>query len=682
MSAPFLPELITLLGVQPRLGRVFRSDEAADDVVLLSDSFWRSAYAGDRNVIGQQLAIDGRPHLIVGVMPPTFKWNVGGDYVAGWRPFDEAAQPSFRGWVSAVIRLRPGLTIEQANRNLRDAVAASPEASYSGVPWDLELSPLDSRSRFYGGMSRPLLVLLGAVGCVLLIGCANIANLLLGRGVFRRHELAVRSALGASRARLFVQLLTEGIVLGVAAGVVAAALAWWSVPLIPRLVPSDLPFFVANALSLDGRLLAFGCVVVATTCVLSSVAAALHGSREAAADLRLGGGWFAGSVRSRSLRFVLQGTQIALAFVLVSGTFLLTRNFVGIMTAHLGYEAKGLVAAGITPPPSRYPDRASRDQFFEDLAERVRQIRSVTAVTFGQAPAGGGGTRVMAEAREDVSHPTSGYEVSDDYFRTAGISLVAGRYFDNRDRLGSEPVCLIDASFATILWPGQVSIGKRLRYGPNTPWMTVIGIVSPIRTAHFVRNSADFQVYWPVAQSSFPSRSLLVRADGDTAPVIQAMRLLVKTLDPSLDLEYPRAVTEDYELVFMSPRFYFVLMVVFGVLGLGTAVVGLYASTTYAVSQRTREIGIRLALGADRDRVKRDIIRETLGPAVAGTAVGLLLAFWLGRYASTLLYQLNPRDPWTLVAAVTLLMGATGLGALIPARRASRVDPASTLRAE
>ena len=676
------PELFTLFGIRPQLGRVFRPDETADDVVLLAEPFWRSVYGARRDVVGQHLMIDGRPHVVIGVMPDTFKWTVGGDHVAGWRPLDEIARPSFRGWVDSVLRLRPGLTIDGAERGLRAAVAASPEADSSGVLWDLELRSLDTRSALLGSMSQPLLVLLGAVGCLLLIGCANIANLLIARGVSRQHELAVRSALGASRGRLFVQLLVEGSVLGVVSGGVAAGLAWWSLPLVPRLLPLDLPAFVANPPAVDIRLLAFGCVTVAVTCVLSSVAAAVQAAREVAHGLRPDAGRSGSARGGRPLRVVLQGVQVALALVLLASTFLFTRNFLGVVTADLGYDSEGLLAAAVTLPKDRYPDRVSRESFLEALLARVRLIPSVHAATVGMSPAGGLGTRVVARGREDVSHSTSVYHVAPDYFRVAGISLVAGRYFDSRDAANSEPVAIVDASLAALLWPGQSGVGQRLRDRPNRPWLTVTGVVSPIRTGWFTLQASDVQLYVPAAQASSESQSLLVRSDAPPAQTFESMRAVLQAMDSGLQLEFSRAVEGEYERSVSSPRFYFVLMFVLGALGAVTAVVGVYASASYAVSQRTREIGIRLALGADPVRVRLELVRETLGPALGGAVTGLVAAFWLGQYVTALLYQVDARDPSTLTGAALLLVTATALGALIPARRASRMDPAATLRAE
>jgi ABC-type antimicrobial peptide transport system permease subunit len=284
------------------------------------------------------------------------------------------------------------------------------------------------------------------------------------------------------------------------------------------------------------------------------------------------------------------------------------------------------------------------------------------------SPAGGNGTRIVAQGREDVSHFTAIYQVAPDYFRVAGIALVTGRTFDQRD--------------VPFLWPNQPAVGQRLRSGTNAPWTTVIGVVSPIKTGFFTLQSADFQMYRPASQSSLESAGLLVRANGDRAATFQSIRSVMKGIDPGLDLAFPRSVDGDYERSLMSPRFYFVLMTLLGVLGVGTALIGLYASSTHAVSQRTREIGIRLALGADRNRMTRDIVLAALGPAVGGAIGGLLVAYWLGQYVSALLYQTDPRDPWTLAGAAILLLTATALGALIPARRASRIDPATTLRAE
>jgi putative ABC transport system permease protein len=315
---------------------------------------------------------------------------------------------------------------------------------------------------------------------------------------------------------------------------------------------------------------------------------------------------------------------------------------------------------------------------------RVRKLQGVTVATYGMSPAEALTTRIVAEGRESESHATSIYVVNPNYFQVAGIALKAGRCFGPEDIQGAAPVVMIDANLAEFLWPGQQAIGRRLRSGPNAAWATVVGIVSPIKTGDFVTRARDFQMYRPVAQSAVSFRGMLARTDTDTdaGPIISAMRSTMTEVEASLDRVKPELVSDAYVDQLGSPRFYLALMTFLGIAGLTTAVVGIYASTNYAVRQRTREIGIRIALGSSRHRATLEMVRGTLRPSLAGTAAGMLLAFWLARQLSTLLYQVDPRDPRMFAGAGVLLIIATILGALVPAARAGQVDPATTLRAE
>jgi predicted permease len=671
------PELIDLLGVRPLVGRSFTEDEVRGGslVVLLAESFWRTTYASDTAVIGQSLRLDGRRHAIVGVMPATFRWGVGGERTVAWTPFDERTErQAAPGWQASVIRLTSGVSPDSAAPQIAARLAQTGAGTV-----DLELHPFDSRRDHFGSARTVLAVLLGAVGFVLLIACANVASLLLARGADRRGELAVRTALGATRRRLIAQLLVEGGTLAVLGGALGLVLTYWGATAIPNLLPSRLQIFQANSPDVDLRALLFCLATVVATTLLCSLIPALGTTRGLAVAVGSPAARVAGSKGGGLLRRGLLAGQAALVLALLCGMGLLAASFLRVVTADPGYDLRGLLAASVNAPEPL--DSGAQRQLLDDALARIRQIPLVSAATFGTPPGGLGG-RVVAEGREDESVYTSVHSVAPDYFLVLGISLREGRLFGEHDTPAAPPAVIVDETLAAFLWRGDSAVGKQVRTAPSAPWSTVVGVVGSIRPPGFAEEPTTFQIYRPATQSEASWRGLMVRSDSDPAHVARLIRQASLSVDDRLTVESLRELQNDYEEMWGAPRFYLVLMSALALFGLVMAGVGLYATASYGVRQRRREIGIRLALGAAPARLARRVIADAFRPVLAGAVLGLALAYLLSRFLGTLLYDTDPLDPIAFGAALAVLLAVALLGAAVPARHAARIDPARTLRIE
>jgi putative ABC transport system permease protein len=685
------PGLVDMLGLDAIIGRRFVAADARPDpaVVMLTEGYWQRAFKSDRSVIGRDLTLNGRPYAIVGVMPASLAYRLGGSQFVAWLPFDEttARLDTSAPYVGAIHRLRPGLTLAAAERELDAAATRLQQAMPAASKWEVDLMPLDSRTSSLGTTRTALFVLLGAVACVLLIACANIANLMLSRVFARQREVAVRAALGATRGRLLRQFLTEGLVLALLGGAGAVVLAWWLVTAAPTLVPGQFGLFRANAAALDGRALAFCGAAVLLTALLCSLVPAFRASRSDITQALEGSSRVAGATPgARRLRLGLQAIEVALTLILLTGAGLLTASFVRMMHTEPGFDVNGLASATVSLPKDRYPLLIAQREFYDTLLSRVKSLPLVHAATYGPPPTGSGGGRFIVFGREQ--NPPAGlgsayvYSIDPDYFSVTGIPVLEGRLFTADDGPGNPPVALIDEHAARAAWPGQSPLGQRFRYSPLVPWLTVVGVVGPVKTKNFTQGTV--QVYTPRLQTLQDrlSGTLTLRANGDPVAAFGAVRAIVRDLDPALTLTPPALSANAYDSDFATPRFYLTLMVALGALALLTAMVGLYGVMNYSVTQRAREIGVRLALGASRGRIQNMVLREALAPVLAGTAAGLVGAWWLSTFLVTLLYEVGPRDPLTFASAVALVIGVAMAAAWLPARRATRVDPVRALRLE
>jgi putative ABC transport system permease protein len=684
------PALLRMLGVPPERGRGFVPDDLrlGSRNVLIADAFWRRAFGADPGILGTSLTIDRDAYTIVGVMPATFSWSVGNRSVIGWLPFDEDAErhrPGSRG-AATLFRIRDDLTMAQARRAAEAAARALPrESGTDGA--GVELMPFDMRPLTLGSARPALLALAGAVGFVLLIACANVANLLLARLVVRRRELAVRAALGASRGRLLRQLLTEGLVLSALGGAMAVALAAWSTRVIPAGVPSDLALFAANPMVVDAPVLLFCLGAVLVMILLCSVVPAWRASRADIVGSLEGSARVAGAGRGAGrLRASLQAVQVALTLVLLAGAGLLATSFVRMVDTPAGYDAAGLASGQLALPQSRYGSVVAQTAFFDELIAQVRRLPSITAATYGPPPPEGLSGRFVPYGQEQQAAnrgELSLYHVDADYFRMAGIPLEAGRLFTSDDGPTSPAVAIIDEHAAKVAWPGESPLGQRFRYSPYVPWITVVGVVGHVKTRSFASSAGTIQAYLPTRQNSSQRyRTLLVRTKADAETAFAPISRIVHQLDPGLDVSHELVVADEYGDAFTTPQFYLVLASLLAGLALIVAAVGLYGVLNYSVGQRSREIAVRVALGARRSHIRRVVVADALGPVVLGSAAGLAGALWLTRFLRSMLYDTTSHDPITYAAVVAGLLVVAALAALVPAIRATRVDPISVLKTD
>ncbi len=696
-------DLLQLLGVQPLLGRWFNQDDGqnGNGAILLAESFWRSSLGADRSVVGRSLVVDGRPHLIVGVMPATFRWSIANEYTIGWRPYleavERAAARNAGDGPNTIFRLRDGLPFAAAERELDLAAERHKREGLTKSQAAVDLIHIDWRDDSVSDTDIALLILWAAAAIVVLVACANVANLVLARQLGRSAEIAVRGALGATRGRIAAQLFTENLVLAGLGGIAG----WWvltlGINLIPRLVPAELRLFAANPLALDARALTACVALVLLATVFCSVPAALRVSSPRGLGAMTPGLRLTGETPSGGrLRGWLLASQVALTVVLLSGSSLLGSSLLRIVTTDVGFNSKGLGYVTLSLPRDRYSTAAATDAFFDALKARVRALPSVRDVVRASPPPAAGlpGGQFVRRGTDDTEaamneegtvkritspRPLRILGVEPDFFRVVGLSLVEGRLFAASDTEGSEPVALLDESSARFHWPGQSAIGKQFRTSALDPsWITIVGVVRDVKLAGFHALTPRTVAYFPAAQLAPPN--LLFRTDGDLRAAIVSVQEIVRAMDPQLDRTDAGAVTDLYGRAYETPRFYTTLMALFAGLALLTSAVGLFGVLSFMVSRRRREIGIRIALGAGRARVRALVVRDVLTPVVIGAAAGLVIALWLTRYLASMLYQITPTDPVSYLAALGALVGVATVAAWLPARSATRVDPAITLR--
>jgi predicted permease len=618
-------------------------------------------------------------------MPPTFRYFVGARTDA-WIPV--AVSDADR----VVARLRPGLTVTQAQQQL-NAALSSPSTTWK--PLAVEIVPSDwmragGAYSLNGRSTRAMLYsLLGAVGLVLAIASANVANLLVSRTLTRQREIAVRGSLGATRGRLTRQFLTEGLVLTLLGGLAALALAWCGVNALPAIMPAEMVYSVFGAASadLDGRVLMFACLTAVITGTICGAAPALRASRPKTAARLLGAGQrVAGpSKTERRLRNAFQTLQVAISVILLSGAGLLITSFVRMVSVPPGFNSNNLSYATLTFPRSMRTS-VTRRSFFDELIQRMRTIPGVTGVAVGPAPvAGYSGAKFLVDEATGLSPNGTvhleHFHVRPDYFHVVGIPLIEGRFFSSEDQQGAMPVAIVSARAAERFWPGRSAIGQRFRRFEGEPPITIVGVVPAVRTIQLPQNGVE--AYLPAAQAG-EMTGIVFRSSGNPVPVIAAVRALVSTIAPGVVVSRIGMVDKLFEEFdpLGSTRFLAILLGLFAVFGLVTAAVGLYGVLSHSVSRRTHEIGVRLALGAGLGRVRWLVLSEVFSPVAVGIATGLLATFWLTRFVESQLFQVAPNDPWVLGAIVTVLVSVCGIAIFVPMRRAAHVEPAEALRVE
>ena len=701
------PDYFRILRVSPAVGRVFGPDEdrtpGAAPVAILGDRLWRRRFNSDPSIVGATIRVNDVPLTIVGVMPAGFAGL--SDKSDLWIPRVMAPRLTYAEYlttpqlfIGVVARLKDGVTLDRANAELAAASAAFPTPrGYDGGTWSA-LAQRAGEARVDATMKRSVLALLGAAACVLLITCANVGGLLLARGRMRRRELAIRMAIGSGRARIVRQLLTESLMLAVAAGGCGAVVAIWSVNLFARYAPAvmwtgrvTIGQFGAPALDLRSLFFALGLTVV--TSVLCGLAPALDTSRTQLADALKEDARSGGAGRRTFKALVV--IEIALAVLLLAGAALLLESFVRIQRLRAGFETDRVLTFWVRPPASRYPV-SEGPAIIERLLTRVQQAPGVDSAAVNRCTPFTGCSRTVLHFTDrpnaEGSEPVVGrHYISADYFRTLGIPLLAGRLLTPDDRSGRPPVTVISDSAARRYWPGENPIGKRVWFGGTTgPFadpahaVEIVGVVGDVKyeAIDWPNSVGRPEFYTSYLQFAFPDTMFIVKTRGPASSVVPSLRRAVADIDSTLPIYDVLTLDDRISLALSRPRFNAALVTGFALAALLVSALGVYGMLSYSVSTRLREIGVRLALGAAPPRIVRFILGEGMRLAIGGVMAGLLGALALGRVTRSLVMDISPTDPLILAAVATVMLAVAGLAAFLPARRASGVDPLVVLREE
>jgi putative ABC transport system permease protein len=690
------PDFFPTLGVAALAGRTFAAEEGPEGrnaVAVLSFTLWQRRFAGDAGLVGRAIQINGRPVTVIGIMPADARlflkrWSLTGKPADLWMPFAfTAAQREPRGrFMSAIARLKPGVPLSEARAQM-DTIARGLTAEFPqfDTGWSTLLVPI--HDELSGDLRPALLVLSGAVGFVLLIACANVANLLLARGAARQREMAIRAALGAARTRVVRQLLTESLVLCALGGAAGLLVARWSLDVLLALSPPDLADLGRVHLSYPA--LAFTGVVSLATAILCGFAPAFEGSRAGVQEALKDGSRQAGAgVRHRRIRQAFVVAEIALAVVLLVGAGLMMRSFGALRGVNPGFDAHNVLTARVTIPPARYPNDTKRVAFFGNLVERLAALPGVEAagaISFLPLAGSGAATgfRIVGQPAPSAGQQfVTDVRVCDDgFFKALKVPLVRGRLFAAREMREQANVVVVNDALVRRYFPDEDPIGKRLiidMTDNNVP-TEIIGVVADLKYADFATD-ARATTYWPHPQLAYSAMTLTVRTTADPASFGPILEREVRALDSDQPVSDLRTMDQWVLRTLSEARFSATLLMTFAGLALMLAAIGIYGVMSYAVSQRTSEIGIRLALGAEARDILRMIVGNAARLAAVGLAIGVVLAVALSRTLSSLLFQTAGTDPLTFAAVVGVL-GVVALAAsYVPARRASRIPPIEALR--
>jgi putative ABC transport system permease protein len=694
--------LLAALGTPPALGRTLTEIDdrpGAPGVVVLSDALWRRRFGGAADVIGRSITLDDQPFTIVGVMPPRFRILAHADLFAPMGPW-AATLPDDRGWhpgLWPIARLKPGVPLAQAQAEL-NVITSRLGAQYPAADHDVRGEVQRLQDYAVENVRPALLVLIAAVGLVLLIACANVANLLLARAVGRRKEIAIRTAIGATWRDIARQMIVESIVLASAGGAVGLFFGWWSLPLLARLTVSSAPG-AADGIALDPAALGFTAAISLATGCLFGLAPALQTARvDVATAVKEAGVSNAAGGGHQALRRTLVVAEIAMATMLLIGALLLTQSMMRLQDVELGFNPSGLLVSDVPLSPISYGSSGQRGHLVDRLLPRLRRIPGVNAATVATTPPFDGAGLSLhfnipgRPPKGPEAFTITGYRgVTTGYFSTLGIPLVAGRDFTDRDRENSKPVAIVNDAFVRRFFRGDRAEALRARTQigalPNdeAPVLEIVGVVGDTKQAF--ETTLQPTIYVPYLQppidllgTAYRNVAIVLRTDGDPAALAPSLRAAMREIDPDQPLVAVRTMTASMADSVTAPRLRSLLLIVLSGVALALALVGVYGVMAYAVSERAREIGVRMALGASARDIRALVVGEGARLAIAGVVVGLAGAAAATRALGALLVGVSATDPATFLLAAIGLGGAAVAAAYGPARRAARIDPAVLLR--
>ena len=681
-------ELFDVLSVQPALGRTFTKEEDApgkNAVVVLSHGLWQRRFGSDPGVLGSSVALSGRPVTIIGVMPADFYFPARTTEL--WIPLAINPANATRGghFLGVVARTRADVTIEQAAVEIKTiSERLAREYPANSANESAEIVPL--LDQIVGPIRPALLTLLAAVGVVVLIACANVANLLLVRATVREKEIAIRTAIGAGRRRLVLQMLAESLVLAVAGGVIGLLLSYLAIPLIRTLSAGGIPR-VADV-AIDGKVLAFVAGVSVLTGLFFGLAPAWQASRATIGSILKEGGRGSSSSGGRWLRNGLLVAEVALSIVLLVGAALLLRSFSRLTSVDPGFDADKILAFQVALPPAAYPEEHNRVTFFESLLQKLEELPQVTAAGMVQAlPIRSDYVLAFSIQGRPAANPgeapsANHRSISPGYFQTLGIPLLRGRTFNERDSEKMPMVAIVDQAFADRHFAGEDPIGSGIDIGNGTDgFYEIVGVVGNVHQAS-LEAAPTPTMYIPFRQEVFSSMSIVVRTDGDPAQLAGASRQAVREIDSGLPAYQMAPLTEIVSESVAQRRFSMLLLGLFALIALFLASVGLYGVVAYTVSRRTQEIGLRMAIGAQAGEVMRMVLSGGMKLALLGVVIGTAAALALSRLVTSMLYEVTAFDPLSYLATGLILLAVAALACYVPARRAMRIDPIAALRQE
>jgi putative ABC transport system permease protein len=687
-----------LLGVRPERGRTFAAAEdkpGAPAVALISHGLWERRFSSSPGVLGQGITLDNQSYSIVGVMPPGFEViQQSADVILPFEPWAHAL-PDDRSWhpgILPIARLKADVSLEQARSEMA-VIAKRLEKQYPENDTNVSSLVEPMQEQIVANVRPALFVLIGAVGVVLLIACTNVANLLLVRATGRRREMALCTALGARRTDIIRQLLAEGVLLATAAGALGFLLAWAAVPLLIRLAGSSLPR--SSGVSVNAYVLGFTALIALLAGILFGLVPARHAwhvdLREMLSETNRGGS----APTVLRIRGALVVSEIALSMLLLVGAGLLFKSFQRLSDVSPGFYTDHLLIADVARSPAAYRDSVVRLSFFDRLFEGIATLPGVRSVGgVSSLPVTGMGSALHFNIqghppRSPQEYTIAGYRVaSAGYLKTLGVPLIAGRWIENHDREEAAPVVVVNSAFVRTYFPNQSPLGQHIQLGatpdPTVPWMQIVGIIADVRQSLASESSTEMYVPYRQADKVLPvfAMSIVVRTAGDALAQANAVRALAHGIDPNQPVTGIRTMDQNVSKSISEPRFRTILLSIFAGIALVLAAVGIFGVMAYAVSQRTRELAVRMALGASRAHVLRLILAHGARLTLAGVTIGLVATFIVTRYVSSLLFNVPPYDPATLAGVVAVLVIISLCACYLPARRATLVDPIVALKEE